>query len=135
MDASALSDLAKQAFSVFGKAPLDKYYAADCVFHELPEPNKGFDAFNAAYGPILGGATDVDAKLLSEPVVDGDRVAVVFETSLTHSGAIMGVAGTGKRLTIKGVDIARWQDGKMVERWEYADFMGLMQQLGLMPSA
>ena len=135
VSASNLKDLAKQAFSEFGKVPLETWFAADCVFHELPEPNKGLDAFNAAYGPVLGGATDVDTRLLSEPLIDGDRVSVVFETTMTHSGEIMGAPGTGSRLTIRGVDIARWQDGKMVERWEYADFMGLMQQLGLMPSA
>jgi len=135
LDDSNLKVLAEQAFSEFGKVPIEKYYADDCIFHELPEPNKGLDAFNAAYGTILAGATDVEAELLSEPLVDGDRVAVVFETTMTHSGEIMGVPGTGKRLSIRGVDISRWQDGKMVERWEYADFMGLMQQLGLMPSA
>ena len=130
LDTSELRDLAKKAFSEFGKVPIDKYYSQDCVFHELPEPNVGLDAFNAAYGPVMAGATNIEARLLSEPLVDGDRVAVAFETTMTHSGEIMGVAGTGKRLSIKGVDIARWKDGKMVERWEYADFMGLMRQLG-----
>ena len=114
---------------------MEKYYADNCVFHELLEPNQGLDAFNSAYGPLLSRATDFEVELLAEPLVEGDRVAVVFETSMTHSGDIMGTPGTGMRLSIKGVDIPRWQDDKMVERWEYADFTGLKHQPGLMLSS
>ena len=131
--AEDLKQMAKDAFAKFGKVPLNELYADDCIFHELPEgQQQGIPAFEAAYGPLLGGASDVEVRLLTEPVVEGEMVSVAFETSMTHTGDIMGVPGTGKRLVIKGVDLARWKDGKMVERWEYADLLGLMQQLGLM---
>ena len=46
-------------------------------------------AFNAASGSILSGATDFEVELLWGPFVDGDRVTVVFETKMTHSGEML----------------------------------------------
>jgi predicted ester cyclase len=45
----------------------------------------------------------------------------------------MGIPATGKEVTIGGIAIARIADGKIMERWEEFDMMGMMQQLGVVP--
>lgn len=43
----------------------------------------------------------------------------------------MGVAPTGKQLTVTAIDIARLENGKIVDHWGEMDMAGLMRQLGL----
>jgi predicted ester cyclase len=45
----------------------------------------------------------------------------------------MGVPATGRDVTIAGLVISRFRDGKVVEEWEVADVFGLMQQIGAVP--
>jgi predicted ester cyclase len=37
---------------------------------------------------------------------------------------------TGKRIAMTNIEILRRADGKIIEAWGEADFLGLMQQLG-----
>jgi predicted ester cyclase len=46
----------------------------------------------------------------------------------------MGVAPTGNRMEIRGISITRIEGGKIEEIWENYDALGLMQQLGVMPT-
>ena len=46
----------------------------------------------------------------------------------------MGIAPTGKQVTITGIAIDRIDGGKIVEEWENFDRMSMMQQLGVIPS-
>ena len=66
-------------------------------------------------------------------VAEGDKVVNRWSVSGTHKGEFMGVAPTGKRVTITGIQICRIVDSKVVEDWTEADFMGLMQQLSAVP--
>jgi len=51
----------------------------------------------------------------------------------THQGAFRGIAPTGKRITISGIEIDRIAGGKFVETWLISDALGMMQQLGVIP--
>jgi predicted ester cyclase len=46
----------------------------------------------------------------------------------------MGAAPTGKSVTWGFINIYRIADGKVVELWSEGDHLGLMQQIGLVPS-
>jgi len=46
----------------------------------------------------------------------------------------MGIAATGKTITITGIVIYRIANGKIQEEWDYSDMLGLMQQLGVVPA-
>jgi predicted ester cyclase len=52
----------------------------------------------------------------------------------THRGEFMGIPATNKQVTVAGIDIYRYADGKRVETWREWDTLGLMQQLGRVPS-
>jgi predicted ester cyclase len=45
----------------------------------------------------------------------------------------MGIAPTGNRVRVTGIDIDRLVEGKIVEHWSEADLLGMMQQLGVIP--
>ena len=50
------------------------------------------------------------------------------------SGATHGIPPTGKQGTVTGIGIARFEGGKIVEAWVELDALGMMQQLGVIPS-
>jgi len=43
----------------------------------------------------------------------------------------MGHDATGKAIKVRGMQISRFQDGKLVERWGSRDELGMLSQLGL----
>jgi predicted ester cyclase len=45
----------------------------------------------------------------------------------------MGIAPTGKKVTVPALDMACYEDGKLVEHWGGPDQMSLLQQLGVIP--
>ena len=49
----------------------------------------------------------------------------------THNGPLMGFPPTGKKMKIRGVQIFKFKDGKVVERWGSSDELGMLQQLGV----
>jgi steroid delta-isomerase-like uncharacterized protein len=66
-------------------------------------------------------------------IADGDKVAVRWSASGTHRGPFQGFPATGKAVTIMGIDIFRFGAKQMEEAWVNSDFLGLMQQLGMIP--
>ncbi len=72
-----------------------------------------------------------DMKVAVEHLVgDADNVALAYTLTGTHSGQFQGVPATGKSIRIRGMQIARFENGKMVERWGSSDELGLMTQIG-----
>jgi predicted ester cyclase len=67
-------------------------------------------------------------------VADEDYVCLAYTLSGTHQGDFQGVAPTGKRITVRGMQIGRFEGGQIVERWGSTDELGIMQQLGAVPS-
>jgi predicted ester cyclase len=52
----------------------------------------------------------------------------------THRGTYQGVAPTGKQITMAGVSIYRFAEGKVAEGWVSYDALGLLQQIGAVPA-
>jgi predicted ester cyclase len=55
-------------------------------------------------------------------------------TNTGDLGAPVPHPATGKQVTITGIVIARVANGQFVEIWHQVDWLGLFQQLGLIPT-
>jgi predicted ester cyclase len=71
---------------------------------------------------------------LEDQVAEGDMVVTRWIASGTHQGEFMGIAPTGDRVTVAGTSIERIVDGKIEETWDDYDALGMMQQIGAIPS-
>ena len=71
---------------------------------------------------------------IEDMIAEGDKVVVLSTFRGTHQGPFAGIAPTGKRLTMTAIEIFRVQDGKVPEHWINADYLGAMQQLGVLPT-
>jgi steroid delta-isomerase-like uncharacterized protein len=70
---------------------------------------------------------------IAEQVAEGDRVVTRWEAHGTHEGDIFGVTPTGKQVTVTGITVDRYSDGKLIESWTNWDALGLLTQLGAVP--
>jgi predicted ester cyclase len=68
-------------------------------------------------------------------IAEGDKVVTRYTARFTHKGAFMGIPPTGKQIVARGVEINRIKDGKIVETWDFMDYLGVMTQLGVIPGA
>jgi predicted ester cyclase len=66
---------------------------------------------------------------IRDMAAEGDKVWTYKTFSAVHTGEFMGIAPTGKTVTIDAIDIMRVVDGKIVEHWAVQDVWGLMRQL------
>jgi len=71
---------------------------------------------------------------LEDLVAEGDKVAVRDTFHGTHQGAFMGLPPTGRRVTIGGMHLFALAEGQIVDHWNQRDQLGLMQQLGVVPT-
>jgi predicted ester cyclase len=67
-------------------------------------------------------------------IAEDDLVAEVFTASGTHRGEMMGVAPTGREVSLRGINVFRVRDGRITERWGRLDDLGFLQQLGVAPA-
>ena len=76
-----------------------------------------------------------DLVLSTEDLIaEGDKVVLRWSATGTHQGGFMGVPATGNKVTVTGIGIDRIEGGRIVEHWEQFDAMGMMQQMGAIPS-
>lgn len=64
-----------------------------------------------------------------DQVAEGDKVVTRKEFTGTHSGSFMGVAPTGRAVTIHVIDIIRLQDGQYAEHWGMSNIERIVAEL------
>ena len=67
---------------------------------------------------------------VEEMIAEGDRIAFRSTIRGTHQGEFMGIAPTGKHVTVSLLDVIRIEGGRFVEQWGGPDLLSLLQQLG-----
>lgn len=71
---------------------------------------------------------------IEDVIAEGDKVAFRLALTGTHEGVFQGVPRTGKKVSFGGTAIGIIVDGKLEENRAHADLLGLMRQLGAIPS-
>jgi steroid delta-isomerase-like uncharacterized protein len=66
-------------------------------------------------------------------IAEGDKVAARVSVSGTHLGEMMGLAPTGKRVSTSGIEVFRFEQGKMAEHWAAFEALDMLQQIGMVP--
>ena len=72
---------------------------------------------------------------VEDMVAEGDRVAARFTARGIHRGDFMGLTATERSITMTGIEIFRIENGSIAELWGEANLVGLMGQLGILPSS
>ncbi len=102
------------------------FHFPDGQAHQPPTLHKWFETALVAF-PDVHFTVDI-------MMAEDDLVAARWSYVATNTGEFLGRPGTGKRVIDKGIDIFRIANGKIVEMWVAQDSLGLLQQLGVLPS-
>ena len=71
---------------------------------------------------------------VEDQIVKGNKVVTRWTARGTHLGDLMGVPSTGREVTVSGIAIGRVAANRVVEYWGNFDALGLIQQLGMIPT-
>ena len=113
---------------------IDEFFADDIVDHSFPPGTpQGLASKRAQIEAFLVAFSDLKIEY-QDQLAEGDKVSGRFRLTGTHDGDMFGVPPTGKSVSIDGMDILRFADGKIVEHWTVIDQLAMMQQLGLVPT-
>jgi steroid delta-isomerase-like uncharacterized protein len=112
-------------------AVVDELFAADYLMHDpaWPEEVKGPEGFKQWAGAMLEPFFSDGEVAVNDMIAEEDKVVVRWTWSATHTDEFMGIPPTGRQITIAGISIHRFANGKFVESWVNYDPLGMMQQL------
>jgi predicted ester cyclase len=102
----------------FDKAP--RFYSERFHDHVNSLEYHGLDGVKESVELYRSIFPDLEIKV-DEQVVEDDRVASRWTARGTNRG---------RRVTLRGITISRFEDGKIVEDWGYSDTVDLLRQLG-----
>jgi predicted ester cyclase len=111
---------------------LDEILAPGFVDHDpAPDQGPGIEGLKGFFRTMRSAFPDLRAEPVEIAATD-DHVAMRYTISGTHEGEFQGVAPTGKRFEVSALQLARFENGRCVERWGSTDELGMMKQLGIL---
>jgi len=108
---------------------VDVLVSESCIDHDpLPGQGPGRDGQRYTCQMVVDGLSN-RSTLRDEFMAVGDTVIENWIFQGTHTGEFLGVPATGRQLHVRGIEIWRLANGKIVERWGLVDAAGVMEQL------
>ncbi len=113
---------------------LDEFCAPTLLYHIAPFPDMNVEALKQFIGAFRMAFPDFHVDI-EEDLIAGNRSAHRWTCSATFTGQspLLPVPPTGKRAIVPGSHIVHWEEGKAVEMWHFGDWMGYLQQVGIIP--
>jgi steroid delta-isomerase-like uncharacterized protein len=113
----------------------DELVHSDALGHDpaQPAPTRGPEGVKESVRGYREAFPDIHISI-DEQVAEGDLVATRWTGRGTHRGELFGIPPTGKETTVSGITIDRFKDGKIAESHTNWDTLGLLQQIGAIPT-
>jgi predicted SnoaL-like aldol condensation-catalyzing enzyme len=97
--------------------------------HSAPEGQRGADALVYFFNHLLKpGLSDIKV-LIDQQIAEADLVTTHKRITGTHTGDLMGVAATGKMVSIEVIDILKVQHNKVTDHWGINTFATVLSGL------
>ena len=130
--------LCRDYFAAFLERDVDwmeRHIAPEFVRHDpgLPFEVRGPGGVAQLHDVLLGGFPDLELDL-QDFVAEGEKVLVRLTAHGTHTGTFGELEATGKPITVAVLDLFQVRDGRLIEHWAQLDNLGMLTQLGALPS-
>jgi steroid delta-isomerase-like uncharacterized protein len=115
-------------------ALIDELFSADSVFHGPNYPElRGREARRQFFASLREAFPDIHFTV-DELIAEGDKVVLRWSVTGTHRGEFWGATPTGKKISFSGTTTFRIAGGMIADEFVQADFLGFMQQIGVVPA-
>ncbi len=112
--------------------PLRRFWTDDTVERFPDRTCRGAEEIAAYFEDAFAAIPDLRMEVVSL-VEHGDDVFVRWHLTGTHQAELMGIAPTGKPLSIDGIDHFVIRDGKVISNFVVFDQMQYGRQIGMLP--
>lgn len=127
-----VSDFHRRLWGQGDHTAIDDLFLPDAVVHFTGFDGSAVQTVRDDAARWWGAFDDVKTSI-EDLLADGDRVVVRWSTSGRHIGDYGKVSATGKRITMSGIDIFRFEEARVVECWSMWDGIDVFDQLGVLP--
>ena len=110
------------------------YCTADARFYGFAPVQLDRAGYKEMMSALLAAYPDAHFPV-DELIVEGEKAVVRHSMRGTHRGTFQGIPPTGKAVTVSAIVQFRLVGNKVAETWLNADFLGMLQQLGVVPAA
>ena len=111
---------------------LDEILASGFIDNDpAPDQAPGIEGLKDFFRTMRTAFPDLKAEVVKIVATD-DHVAMRYTLSGTHRGEFRGVPASGNSFDIAALQIARFENGKCVERWGSTDELGMLEQIGIL---
>ena len=125
----------EEIFNQGNLALVDTWVAATFVNHAAPaEMLSGPESLKGHVVLLRTAFPDLHFTV-EELIADEEHVAARVTFGGTHRGVFRGFPPTDKSFVQSQMHMVRFVKGKVVEHWAVRNDLGLMQQLGILPSS
>lgn len=123
-----------EAFNQGRLGVIDEVISPDHVDHSLPPGMPpGREGVKALIGALRSAFPDMKITV-ERQIAEGDLVVQHITAAGTMKGDFAGMPASGKHASWEAIHISRFIDGKVVEHWAVHDQLGMLQQLGFVPT-
>ncbi|RBI58439.1 ester cyclase [halophilic archaeon] len=115
---------------------IDEVVTEDYVLHDpsMPEDTEWPSGREGYRMMAEMGADIIDGPIEIEQIIPaGDDVVVRWKQTGTHVGEMGNIEPSNEEVTITGIEIDRFEDGKLAETWQEVNMMGMLMQIGAIP--
>jgi len=113
--------------------PAEELCASNYAAHIGGNPPMNLAAHKQFASAFYSAFPDLN-HTIDDTIADGDKVVVRFTLRGTHTENFMGIPATEKSITVGSIVLFHIVNGKVAELRAQFDQMGMMQQLGVIPS-
>jgi predicted ester cyclase len=124
---AALLDKYVKAVNAHDTSSFPEIFTESYIQHSGRSPS-GFAAQVENFHRIFASMPDVQMRV-EDRIIAGDKVVARNTFSATHTQPVQGIAPTGRRFTLRTIDIWRVENAKFAEHWDIVDAAGLQKQL------
>jgi steroid delta-isomerase-like uncharacterized protein len=128
--------LARRVFTeIYGAGKLelvDELYAEDFV-DDSPGGGKGRELIKEAVGEFHKACPDLWMEI-EDVFGTEDKVLIRYVGHGTQTGAYGDIPPTGKAIRVRGITVFLIERGKIKTEWTEYDRLGMLRQLGVIPS-
>lgn len=110
---------------------IDELVSPDYIHHDsgTSTVQTGIDGYKQFVSLFLSAFPDIHFTIEDE-ISEAEKVVIRWTVTGTHAGDLPDLPATQKKISLSGISIARFIEGKGVESWNNWDGLGMMQQLG-----
>jgi steroid delta-isomerase-like uncharacterized protein len=112
----------------------DELFTADHAYHDPQSPTgPGPDGMKQVISMYQTAFPDAHWHII-ETIAAGNQIITRWRGTGTQKKEVMGIQSTGKSVSVEGIWIHRFENNKIAESWNVWDTLGMLQQLGVVPS-